>query len=158
MEKVRTKQQQQLQREAAKKAAIEQLQNVYEQHKLQQQVKIQVKKYLKERRKKLRNSMFHLSQFFCVQESLKLVEVKSEPATPVPCDVASDPRVKQLTPVFQRGSESPYEGAKGSPEGPESGYMGSPHSSGSPIYNNMMYTDSTDQVHKGEIYIYIHCT
>jgi len=116
MEKVRTKQQQQLQREAAKKAAIEQLQNVYEQHKLQQ------------------------------QESLKLVEVKSEPATPVPCDVASDPRVKQLTPVFQRGSESPYEGAKGSPEGPESGYMGSPHSSGSPIYNNMMYTDSTDQV------------
>lgn len=83
-----------------------------------------------------------------------MVEVKSEPATPVPCDVASDPRVKQLTPVFQRGSESPYEGAKGSPEGPESGYMGSPHSSGSPIYNNMMYTDSTDQVHTGEIYIY----
>ena len=37
MEKVRTKQLQQLEREAAKKAAIEQLQNVYEQQKLQQQ-------------------------------------------------------------------------------------------------------------------------
>ena len=36
MEKVRTKQQQQLELEAAKRAAIEQLQNVYEQHKLQQ--------------------------------------------------------------------------------------------------------------------------
>ena len=38
MEKVRTKQQQQLELEAAKRAAIEQLQNVYAQHKLQQQV------------------------------------------------------------------------------------------------------------------------
>ena len=37
MEKVRTKQQQQLQLEAAKKAAIEQLQNAYEQHKLLRQ-------------------------------------------------------------------------------------------------------------------------
>ena len=47
-----------------------------------------------------------------------------------------------------RGSESPYEGviAKGSPGGPDSGYMGSPQSSGSPIYNNAAYNDASDQV------------
>ena len=38
MEKVQAKQQQQMELEAAKRAAIEQLQNVYAQHKLQQQV------------------------------------------------------------------------------------------------------------------------
>lgn len=113
MEKVRSKQQQQQELEAAKRAAIEQLQNVYEQQ----------------------NKILHARE-----DELKRVEIKEEPElfrqNIVPPQYRGD--------VYEAPKRSPYEGLKGSPHGSESGYMGSPQSSGSPGYTTSV--DSIDQV------------
>ena len=100
MEKVRTKQQQQQQLEAAKKAAIEQLQNAYEQHKL-----------------------------------LREHEAPPPPnAAPIKTENGS---VVKSYHSSRASTSSPYDMTmklNSPPRGADSGYMGSPQSTGSPIY------------------------
>ena len=80
---------------------------------------------------------------------MKRVEIKEEPElfrqNIVPPQYRGD--------VYEAPKRSPYEGLKGSPHGSESGYMGSPQSSGSPGYTTSV--DSIDQVNRG-IHLFIH--
>ena len=104
MEKVRTKQQQQQQLEAAKKAAIEQLQNAYEQHKL-----------LREQEAPPQNAP----------------TIKTENGGGAPKSYHStSSRASTSSPYdMTMKLNSPPRGG-----GADSGYMGSPQSTGSPIY------------------------
>lgn len=125
MEKVQAKQQQQMELEAAKRAAIEQLQNVYAQHKLQQQ-----------------------------EQQLRQVEVKQEQADQPTSDLhqpsSLDIRLGKVQQQgYHRNPGSPYEGvtaSRMSPHDSESGYMGSPQSTGSPVYTPTPPVDQCDQV------------
>ena len=101
---LRAKEQQQRELEAAKREAIEQLQSVYAQQKLQQQQQQQQR---------------------ALQQQELMKHVKQEP------DSASEPRTYKMSECgsssSSRGPGSPnsYD-QKHSPRGPDSGYMGSP--------------------------------
>ncbi len=108
MEKVRTKQQQQQQLEAAKKAAIEQLQNAYEQHKLLRE---------QEAPSQQQNAPTIKTENGGVQSAPKSYHsTSSRASTSSPYDMTMK-------------LNSPPRGG-----GADSGYMGSPQSTGSPIY------------------------
>jgi hypothetical protein len=114
MEKVRTKQQQQLQLEAAKKAAIEQLQNAYEQHKLRGQ-----------------------DGGAPVASVITKCEPSSAPPPAVKQAASSVYHLPRSTNSSRASTSSPYDMTiklNSPPRGADSGYMGSPQSSGSPIY------------------------
>eukprot|EP00092_Neocalanus_flemingeri_P042087 GFUD01045868.1.p1 GENE.GFUD01045868.1~~GFUD01045868.1.p1 ORF type:complete len:908 (-),score=233.26 GFUD01045868.1:903-3626(-) len=154
MERVRQKEQQQMELEAAKRAAIEQLQSAYAQHKMQQQIQ---------------SSSSQLPPSLPPYQSLKpemspeqqqfLAQVKSEAFAKMHQQQQQQQQptaahVKQETPdsaseLFHnyrlsecgsssssRGPASPHSSYdnKLSPHGPDSGYMGSPSHTSSPSH------------------------
>ena len=139
MERVRLKEQEHKELEAAKRAAIEQLQSAYAQHKMQQQPTINspsstssLPPYQSLKREMSSEQHQFLAQvkseaFAKMQQSGGLVGVKQE------CD--GDNYNTSNSSNSSRGPASPHSSYdnKLSPHGPDSGYMGSPsHLSGSP--------------------------
>ena len=139
MERVRLKEQEQKELEAAKRAAIEQLQSAYAQHKMQQQPSISppsssssLPPYQSLKREMSSEQHQFLAQvkseaFAKMQHSGQMVGVKQE------CD--GDTYISSHSSNSSRGPASPHGSYdnKLSPHGPDSGYMGSPsHLSASP--------------------------
>ena len=139
MQRVRLKEQEHKELEAAKRAAIEQLQSAYAQHKMQQQPSINspgstssLPPYQSLKREMSSEQHQFLAQvkseaFAKMQQSGGLVGVKQE------CD--GDNYNTSNSSNSSRGPASPHSSYdnKLSPHGPDSGYMGSPsHLSGSP--------------------------
>jgi len=146
MERVRQKEQQQMELEAAKRAAIEQLQSAYAQHKMQQQMQSSPQLASLPPYQSLKPEMSAEQHHFIAQVKSEAFAKMHQHQQP------SAAHVKQETPdsaseLFHnyrlsecgssnssRGPASPHSSYdnKLSPHGPDSGYMGSPSHASSP--------------------------